>query len=391
MNRDPLRLLSEARPADLDPRLPVAEETRQAELAAAMASAVPSTEPGRAPRRAARSVRLGWGVGLVGVLAAAAVAVSVLPGEIPADGGTRGPSSGTVAPGTIALDPESLLLAAAQEAAVAPDTTGDYWKRVVSARSYARAGEGASAYTVVTTVHDENWTPNVPGGRQWFRHQNLGTVPASPQDEEVWRAQGSPTPIEVDLARGKKPGAGLTPLETVPGPVETGSSAPVGGDKVFWLGRNVSMKDLRELPADPAKLRASLLRFYTGTDTESSSVPMERDAWLFRVVSGMVTDMPLRPKVLSAAFTVLSGLEGVTSVGETTDPEGRPAVAVSALETTPNGVLEHRIYLDRARGQALASEVIVKTPAGMNAALPAGTPLTSTTVVSTTWTADHPS
>ncbi|GAB2840072.1 hypothetical protein GCM10022221_44320 [Actinocorallia aurea] len=392
MSHESLRLLHQARPADLDPGLPVSEETRRAELAAAMAAAAPSTEAEGARRPATRSVRLGWGAGLVGVLAAAAVAVGVVPAVVPADGGT-GPSrpAAPAAPGTVALDAETVLLAAAHGAAGAPEETGDYWKRVAVSRSYSRAGQGASAYTVVTTVQDETWTPNVTDGRQWYSRHDLGTVPASPQDEEAWRAQGSPSSIEVDIARGKKGAGGLVRLETGPSPAETGSAPLVDGDKVFWLGRNVSMRDLRELPADPAKLRASLLRFYTGSDTEASSVPMERDAWLFRVVSGMVTDMPLRPKTMSAAFTLLSGLKGVTALGEVKDPEGRPAVAVSAVEKTPNGVLEHRIYLDRAQGRALASEILVKQPAGLNAALPAGFPLSSTTIISTTWTPTHTS
>ncbi|MDX6742678.1 CU044_5270 family protein [Actinocorallia sp. A-T 12471] len=390
MSRDPLRLLKQARPAELDPSAPVAEEIRQAELTAAMASGVPSREKAGAVRAARRGpARLGWGVGLAGVLTAAAVAFSVLPPETPADGRTSpAPSaSGQAAPGVVALDAKTVLLAAAQGAAESPKETGDYWERVVVSRSYGRTGASPSAYTVVTSDRQESWIPNVKGGRIWNRQQYLGTRPATPQDEAAWRAQGSPTSIPVYFRKGK---GTLAPLEVAPGEVKTESSLPLDGDKVFWLGRNVSMRDLRELPADAAKLRSWLLGFYTGSDTEAEGVPMERDAWLFRVVSGMVTDMPLRPEVRSAAFTVLSGLKGVTSLGEVTDPEGRPAVAVSAIETTDNGVLEHRIYLDRTRGQSLAYEITIKKPAGLNAHFPANSPLSSTTVISTTWTAAHP-
>lgn len=383
MKRDPLRLLAQARPADLDPREPVAEWTRSAELARAMAAG-PGTGT-RARRARRRPVRLGLGAGLVGVAAAAAVALTVLPGGTPA-----GPPAGGSATTAVAvLDAESVLLAAAHGAQTRDETTGDYWHRTVVSRSRAQAGTADASYTVVTSVREETWTPAIPGVRRWTRHEYLGTVPATPADAEVWRAQGSPGTFTLrHFARDGGPKLGG--IEGAPRPPETEGTELLDGDEVFWLGRNVSMKDLRALPADPARLRASLLRWYDGGDTESSGVPMERDAWLFRVVSGMITEMPLRPKVLSAAFTVLSGLEGVRSLGEVADPEGRPAVAVAAKEETPNGDLEHRIYLDRARGEALASEVVVLRPAGVNAGLPAGGPLASTTVVSTEWTSTVP-
>ncbi|MGP4026400.1 hypothetical protein [Actinomadura sp. 3N407] len=39
------------------------------------------------------------------------------------------------------------------------------------------------------------------------------------------------------------------------------------GGEVFWLGRNVTVEDLRSLPSDPERLKARLMRWYEGRDT----------------------------------------------------------------------------------------------------------------------------
>ncbi|ACY95844.1 hypothetical protein Tcur_0239 [Thermomonospora curvata DSM 43183] len=100
----------------------------------------------------------------------------------------------------------------------------------------------------------------------------------------------------------------------------------VDGDKIFWLGRNVTMKNLRALPADPARLKAELLKWYRGHGTEAAGDPMSADVRLFTVTQGLILDMPITPKVRAAAFRMLAGLDSVKAAGPVRDgPAPHPA------------------------------------------------------------------
>ncbi|MCQ0007413.1 hypothetical protein [Actinomadura madurae] len=85
---DVLRTLREARPAELDPDLPVGEDVRRAELARAMAAAPTAAHTAAPPVPARRRVRPGWGLGLAGaVTAGAVVAAAVLAAPMINEGG----------------------------------------------------------------------------------------------------------------------------------------------------------------------------------------------------------------------------------------------------------------------------------------------------------------
>ncbi|GAA4078770.1 CU044_5270 family protein [Actinomadura miaoliensis] len=386
MSRDVLRTLAAARPAELDPDAPVDPATRAAELARAR------TGHSRAERVVPRRrVRPMWGLGLVGAATAALVAATTLTGT-----GTDSPT--TVRPGASgaprAMDARTVLLAAADQADKQTEDVRAYWYQATVARNYLRATSPQGDYTVVSEERSEGWTPSAPGGRQWGRQQSLGVRPATKADQAAWQRAGSPSTFQVKTPVAPKGRAASryknAELNAAPGKPQLSSTPLVDGDKVFWLGRNVTMKDLRSLPADPARLKKSLLRWYKGHDTESSSVPMASDEWLFQVTRGLVIDMPVKPEVRAAAFRMLAELKTVRSVGEVKDAQGRTGAAVAVTTSTPNGVLQHRLIIDPGTGNALSDEIVVLKPAGANANLPAGTPLQSTTVIKTTWTDSAP-
>jgi hypothetical protein len=181
-------------------------------------------------------------------------------------------------------------------------------------------------------------------------------------------------------------------LSTSPGKAHTSHSPLVDGDKVFWLGHNVTMKDLRGLPSDAGKLKAWLLRSYEGHDTESDSLPMSSDAWLFTVSVGLITDMPVTPKVRGAAFRMLAGLDTVDLLENATDAEGRQGTAVSIEEKMKGGgVLAHRLIFDRATGQGLANESVVVKRGGPQAGFEPGSVRSSVAVLEAGWTDTEPS
>jgi hypothetical protein len=250
-------------------------------------------------------------------------------------------------------------------------------------------------YQVMEQQRGETWTPSATHADQWSSSESLGARPATDDDEARWRQAGSPT--EIKVAVPGKAGGDLA-LPTAPKAAKISHSPLVDGDKVFWLGRNVSMKDLRALPSDPGRLKAWLLRSYGGHSTESSSDPMSSDNWLFTVSAGLITDMPVTPQVRGAAFRMLAGLRTVDVIEDVTDAEGRQGTAVAIKERIKvkvtdkkySGVLESRLIFDKATGRALANESVVVEPGGFQAGLAPGTVWNSTAVLEAGWTDTKP-
>lgn len=377
---NPIDELRAARPAHLGDR-PVDERARAAELSHAM------SQP-RQLRRRRKIVRPVWGLGLAGAAAAATAVVVVMAGNgaVPtprAPDGVPATAGSTAAP-KVKLSARDVLLAAAENADRQAETTGDYWHTTTVSRSLMSVAKGG--YRLMTQDRSEMWTPSATGGEQWSRSQSLGARPATEEDRQAWEAAGSPAEVEIRV-----PGKGGLRMPIAPGKVRTSHSPLVDGDKVFWLGRNVTMKDLRGLPSDPDELKKWLLRSYKGHDTESSSVPMGSDAWLFRVSTGLITDMPVTPQVRGAAFRMLAELDTVKVAENVTDTEGRQGAAVSIEERVKGGaVLENRLIFDESTGQALANENVVVKPGGLQAGFEPGTVWHSTAVLETGWTDDKP-
>ncbi|MDL4813488.1 CU044_5270 family protein [Actinomadura opuntiae] len=388
---DVLRTLREARPAELSPDAPVDEGVRRAELARAMAApAGDRTREARVPRRA--RVRPMWGLALAGAVAAASVGVvAVTSGGDGGAPGTRGhgPQAG---PDERPMDARTVLLAAAEKLDATSEPAGAYWHKVViDSDAMMATGAGGERYSVVLSEKGEEWAPAKPGGKIIGRQQRLGVTPATKADEAAWKRAGSPSTLSLQVAiqPSGKGGYKAMKVSTGPGPVETSRTPLVDGDKVYWLGRNVSMKQLQGLPSDPKRLKKELLRWYGGHDTESSSVPMKADAWLFRVAGSLVTELPVTPKVRAGAFRMLAGLKTVRSVGKVTDVRGRTGNAIGMEEKELSGVVRHLLVIDPRTGKALAEERVLVKPSAKEPR-PAGTVLGSAAVIAMEWTDSAP-
>ncbi|MFG1617651.1 CU044_5270 family protein [Nonomuraea wenchangensis] len=387
---NPIDELRAARPAHLGDR-PVDERTRAAELAYAM------SRPRQGERRRRPAFRPAWGLALAGGAAAAVTAAAVvLPGggatpppRAPAVAETghapAGTENGTAVTRKTHLSAREVLLAAAANAGRQAEATGDWWHTATVSRTlFTVAGGG---YRVESRSRDEMWTPRAPGGQQWSRGRSLGAAPATEADRQAWEAAGSPAEFEIKMP-GKR---GSLSMPAAPGKVRIDHSPLVDGDKVFWLGRNVTMKDLRGLPDEPEALRAWLLRSYEGHDTESAGVPMASDVWLFKVSAGLINDMPVTPQVRGAAFRMLAGLDTVEVTEDVTDAEGRTGTAVSIEERVKGGaVLRNRLVFDEATGRGLANENVVVEPGGLQAGLEPGSVFSSVAVLEAGWTDTAP-
>ncbi|MFB9884092.1 CU044_5270 family protein [Planobispora siamensis] len=361
--------LRAARPAHLADG-PIDPRTRQAELARAFA------QPRQVPRRGRKS--LGWGLGLAG--ATAVVTAVVLVG-----GPAQGPASvvTSTASGTatrpVALSAKEVLLVAATSAERQP-ATGDYWHVSSRSRTLQPVNEG---FVITIEQESESW---VGAREQWGSGRILAIRPATDADRTAWEKAGSPR--ELTFAGRKR-----IPIKESAGKPHTGHTK---SDELFWLGRNVTMADLRNLPTGPEALKAHLLGFYEGKDTESGA-PMAEDAWLFRVTEGLITDMPVSPEVRAAAFRMLADLPSVTSLGQVTDAAGRTGTAIAIDGTsqpkagdTEKGVVQVRLIIDERSGRALARESVVVKPGGMQAGLEPGTVWNTNTILEAGWTDEHP-
>ncbi|MFD1547161.1 CU044_5270 family protein [Nonomuraea guangzhouensis] len=378
---NPIDELRAARPAHLGDT-PVDERTRAAELSYAM------SRP-RSARRKRRAVRPVWGFSLVGAAAAAtavAVVVSGTGGTTPRAPDVAAPTTVTSSTPKVKLSARDILLTAAAKAARQPAGKGAYW-HTVSMRRTLFAVDGAD-YQVMDRQREEGWTPNATGGDQWGSIKPLGARPVTAADEEAWKQAGSPAEIPVKVP-GKSRRMTLT---ASPRKAFGGHSPLVDGDKVFWLGRNVTMKDLRGLPSDPAKLKAWLLRSYEGHSPGSSSDPMTAEPWLFTVSVGLITDMPVTPQVRGAAFRMLADLDIVDVIENVTDAEGRQGTAVAVKEHTMySGIVETRLIFDQATGQGLANESVLVKPEGVQSSFEPGTVWNSQAVLEAGWTDRKPS
>ncbi|MEV0622810.1 CU044_5270 family protein [Nonomuraea sp. NPDC050404] len=376
---NPIDELRAARPAHLGDR-PVDADTRAAELARAMSG----------PRRRRRGTipRPAWGLGLAGAAAATvtAVAVAVIMSGGPATPTATAPPTATPTAPRVTLSAREVLLAAADKADRQVEKEGAYWHSVTVGRNLYTAKTGG--YAVMDRERSEGWTPSATGGEQWGSSRRLGAEPATAADRAAWERAGSPSEIEV-VVPGKGLG-GLT-LSTSEGKARTSHTPLVDGDKVFWLGRNVTMKDLRGLPGDPAKLKKWLMASYAGHGTESTSEEMSGDVWLFKVSLGLIMDMPVTPEVRGAAFRMLAELDSVKITENVADAEGREGTAVSVEESYPRGgVSENRLILDERTGRGLANEFVVVKPGGLQADFEPGAVWNSTALIEAGWTDEKP-
>jgi hypothetical protein len=148
--------------------------------------------------------------------------------------------------------------------------------------------------------------------------------------------------------------------------------------------------ELQQLPTDPAALKARLLATYAGHGTEAND-PMGESQWLFTIVSGLVTDMPVSGPVRAAAFRVLADLPGTRLVPVATDALGRTGTAVTLTDAPirEGAVLQSWLIIDPRTSTALAQESHVVKAGGQQAGL-AGTRWYSAAVQSSGWTDQAP-
>ena len=286
-----------------------------------------------------RGLPLRLGIPAVAVVAAAAVAVVVAvqgpvvrkppPLSREADGIGVFQLPGGAAVGGSAGSGREILLTAARAVAKAaqPSAPERYYVTSENVGNFLRVGPPGNRYLVLDVNNHQYWAATNPRDGSPDIFQARYVQAASPADEAAWRRDGSPrvwndvTPI-------------WTLRDPVAGELETGplSAAPgkmfvldAGyGLQPFLVGNQAfSLRQLRALPADRAKLKALLLTGWTGYGGVAAAT-----YYLLEAVPA-VLEMPVTPAVRSALYQLLASLSGVQSIGTVTDVGGQQGVAVS--------------------------------------------------------------
>jgi hypothetical protein len=243
----------------------------------------------------------------------------------------------------------------------------------------------------------------------WADRQKLASDPArfkaAPADTVAWRKAGSPHAFLT--VEGKR-------TTTSPEPVFVQRGAPDEILTGMGAAAQAGLSRLRELPADPGRLRAWLLTL-PDSPTQRHPIPeaklrairpglprpsapppptkAELDHWLFVQGADLILYSPVTSKARAAAFRMLAALPGVKLIGTVRDADGRKGTAVAMDEIDPGDKpeqIQHRLVIDPADGRALADEEVVVGPNIIYPNLLAGAIASTTTVRSAGWTDKAP-
>ena len=321
--------------------------------------------PRRRRTRITRPAVIGAGATLAAGAAALAIfAATAGTGVSPARHVAGGHGGQTV------MSARDILLTAARHAASAPAATGRYWITKVSDGTNVEVGPAGNRYTITMTGSDEQWTARAATGSSWFVSQSLGARPASAADAAAWQRDGSPTHWSVPMYKGNvKFRMKIASAQGKPFGGQTNS-----GDKVFAIGgKNVSMREVRALPATPAALKAELLQNFAAPGGSGGDLPINKNDWLWQVGTSMITAMPLSPNVRAADYRMLAALPGVKSLGSVRDAAGREGIGVaSTSRTQAGGAQESLLIVNPATGLPMDQELRVVKASGSTAGLKPG-------------------
>ncbi|WP_186403860.1 CU044_5270 family protein [[Actinomadura] parvosata] len=278
-----------------------------AERAHARLTAVMSEPSGRLRRRQALWP---WTVAATAGIITAVIALiaSLTPAPRPA----ARQATGTVPPPSLTpADANKTLLRIADSVAQRanqPNRTGAYWRLQQLSDTLMRVKAGKRTFNILAGYRYNLWLPiDQRNSAQVLRYEYVR--PATPADEQIWRAAGSPLMVHRIGCLIKN-----CPLMRV-------TNAP--WDCVYERPpkrpfSNLTFEDLAALPADLDELRKAMREFWQADNGQSFGFFVSR-----------LLNAPISPAVRATALRLLAELP-TTEVGEQIiDPLGRPGLTVS--------------------------------------------------------------
>ncbi|MGI5487947.1 CU044_5270 family protein [Microtetraspora malaysiensis] len=330
------------------------DEVVEAGRARLLAAIDDAPAPARVRRTGLRTAR--WtalAAGLLGVAAAATVVIA--SGVSPQH---PRPSTTAGAPAE-RLSARQILLTAAS--AVRNTEDGDHWVQRIRRGSLEKDPTGR--YTLLLTYSFERWVPRAADTPTWVIKRYLGAAPATPADEEAWRADGSPTIWKYQSKKVVKDGVTIqTPSEEIRAEPEEPQAYqwPSGGSVGNLLPTTrMTLTELEKLPRTGEALRAYLEPLVAKEIKRTNDTDPDVGRYLFDIGLNLVTNTPISPEVTSAVYEMLASLPGVTAAGEVVDPLGRTGQAITRVE---KGVpRKERLVIDPSSGKPLSFELVAGT------------------------------
>jgi hypothetical protein len=316
------------------------------------------------------------------VATGAAVAAALLPAAPPASPRPAGGGRGVLLAAALAVSRQP----------PAPALAGRFYVVRSEVGNFQQVGPATAPYVIMQSGVSQFWRPRAPmvlGPVSW---QELGVTFASAADRAAWRRDGSPTrwSVGADTSLAAPDGAADTSGQLTAGPRPPRVTSGITSSEPFWFGQGMSAAQLRQLPADPARLQSLILRGYQGPAEDG----MSRTEYLFQLTPQLLT-LPLTRPVEAALYRMLAVLPAVRSLGTVRDVAGQAGVAVARTAryadcgqetvyypdgsigagpaTFPSCVVQQRLVIDPATGRPLAVELrYVSLPAGRTWPAPGG-------------------
>jgi hypothetical protein len=363
-----------------------------------------------------------WRVRLLLPVAAGALAVStgivvgahILSPGPPAPPSANGPGPART-PDTGPLKPDNrsaqdLLLTAAEQTLHQPDPgSGRYWLSTWEEGQLLQVGRKGAEYAIMGRYSNSEWYSNKDSFNV-FETRWAGAEPASDADKAAWKKAGSPSSWPIDQGPGCPPDPNksytidaaktsqVSRSDDGAGKAGNGKLTPTKEPSQFRvLGEYLTADQIRALPSDPAALKQWLIGVIQKRNLPHKT-DVELGESLFAGVQNLLFFNPITPQVRAAAYKVLAGMPGVTSLGAVKDGEGRNGVAVSI--TSNDTVEEQRadsggpyavsIVFSPDTGDTLSFETRVLKPADYLSWVPKGALFSYRAVTEMRWTDDEP-
>jgi hypothetical protein len=279
---------------------------------------------GSQPRPSHRPQLTRVGIPVAAVAGVAAVAAVIgLTASATQTPATRQWPSGAGTTGRQVLLTASELVGSAPAAA----PSGRWWDIPGVVGNVIPVGTGHDRYLILERTVNDQFLARSPkakaGSPQIVQQLSVGFPEAA--DIAAWHRAGSPTSWKADQEFGLDSPQGPSASELRGITTGRGSRFVLDatfGAKPFLVGnRFLSERQLRQLPASPARLK-KLLEF------GSSGSPGGLSSYLFQITP-TVLDMPVTPAVRSALYRMLAALPGVHSSGLVQDAAGQRGPAVT--------------------------------------------------------------
>ncbi|WP_067451373.1 CU044_5270 family protein [Actinomadura macra] len=267
----------------------------------------------RHPRRrpALQRLPLFGGIGLAATAAGVAGVLLLSSGTSP-----RAPDPVDARP----MSAQAVLLSAARQAEAAP-ATGRYWHVRIMMTRPVQVGPAGNRYWVDRRFVDETWTQ--PSGRSSSGFREVGARPSSQADAAAWKRDGSP--VKWDLGKGDTVDGAHIFVYATPQP---GRVTKTAGSNTFNVcDKEMSYKQVRALPAEPAALKNAVVKAMRNND--DGRVPADaQNGFVQQCLVGLLADIPAHPKVRGAAYRALATMPGVKVTGPTADERGRKGIGL---------------------------------------------------------------